>query len=267
MQWLWRTGWLAREWRGLRKEVHFRHCSVTSCSTNSTGSWSAGVIVSFDMRTTVISTFAASGRAGQRVMESITRFITQKLKLKVNEAKSAVARPQERKFLGFSFTAGPEVKRVIAPKALDRFKRRIREITGRAKGVSMKTTMEELAPYMRGWRSYFGFCETPEVLIGLTRWVRLRLRAALWRPCKTPRRHRAALVRRGRRERLGGKTAGRRGGPGCLATATTLCGRLSNAYFKSLGLPSFFEQHYRNPLHPPRTTPTPRGSARALRPT
>src|SRR6476619_6860381 len=125
-------------------------------------------------------------RAGQRVMESITQFITQKLKLKVNEAKSAVARPQERKFLGFRFTGGPEVKRVIAPKALDRFKRRVREITGRAKGVSMKTTMEELAPYMRGWRCYFGFCETPEVLIGLTRWVRLRLRAAMWRQWKTP---------------------------------------------------------------------------------
>jgi RNA-directed DNA polymerase len=100
-------------------------------------------------------------------MESITQFITQKLKLKlkVNEAKSAVARPQERKFPGFSFTAGAEVKRVIAPKALDRFKR-IREITRRAKGVNMETTMEELAPYLRGWRSYFGFCETPEVLIG-----------------------------------------------------------------------------------------------------
>ena len=130
-------------------------------------------------------------------MESITQFITQKLKLKVNEAKSAVARPQERKFLGFSFTAGPEVKRVIAPKAVDRFKQRIREITGRAKGVSMETTMEELAPYMRGWRSYFGFCETPEVLIGLTRWVRLRLRAASWRQWKTPRRRRAALLELG----------------------------------------------------------------------
>src|SRR5256885_8645039 len=118
-------------------------------------------------------------------MQGITQFITQKLKLQVNEAKSAVARPQQRKFLGFSFTAGPEVKRVIAPKALDRFKRRVREITRRAKGVSMETTMEELAPYLRGWRSYFGFCETPEVLIGLTRWVRLRLRAALWRQWKT----------------------------------------------------------------------------------
>src|SRR5438045_6837252 len=75
-------------------------------------------------------------------MESISRFITQKLKLKVNEAKSAVARPQERKFLGFSFTAGPDIKRMIAPKSLERFKQRIRDITRRAKGVSMKTTME-----------------------------------------------------------------------------------------------------------------------------
>ena len=123
--------------------------------------------------------YVRSERAGQRVMESITRFITQKLKLKVNETKSAVARPQERKFLGFSFTDGPEVKRAIAPKALERFKKRIREITRRAKSVSLEATMAELVPYLRGWRGYFGFCETPEVLIGLIRWVRLRLRAAL----------------------------------------------------------------------------------------
>src|SRR5213593_2840541 len=99
--------------------------------------------------------YVRSERAGQRVMESVTQFITQKLKLKVNESKSAVARPQERKFLGFSFTAGPEVKRTIAPKALDRFKARVREITRRANGVSIETTMEELAPYMRGLAQLF----------------------------------------------------------------------------------------------------------------
>ena len=131
--------------------------------------------------------YVRSERAGQRVMESVSRFITQRLKLKVNEAKSAVARPQDRKFLGFSFTNGPEVRRIIAPQALDRFKRRIREVTRRAKSVSMETTMEVLAPYLRGWRSYFGFCETPEVLLSLTRWVRLRLRAARWRQWKTQR--------------------------------------------------------------------------------
>jgi RNA-directed DNA polymerase len=186
--------------------------------------------------------YVRSERAGQRVMESVMQFITQKLKLKVNEAKSAVAQPQERKFLGFSFSAGPEVKRIIAPKAVDRFKHRIREITRRAKGVSMETTMEELAPYMRGWRSYFGFCETPEMLIGLTRWVRLRLRAALWRQWKTPRRRREALLELGVLPRLASNTAGSGLGPWYLAKAKALSVGLSNAYFKSLGLPSLFEE-------------------------
>jgi RNA-directed DNA polymerase len=182
--------------------------------------------------------YVRSERAGQRVMKSVTRFITQRLKLKVNETKSAVARPQERKFLGFSFRVGPEVKRVIAPKALDRFKQRIRETTRRAKGVSIETTIAELAPYLRGWRSYFGFCETPEVLIGLTRWVRLRLRSALWRQWKTPRRRRAALVQLGIRPRLASHTAGSGRGPWYLARAKALSVGLSNAYFKSLGLPT-----------------------------
>jgi RNA-directed DNA polymerase len=186
--------------------------------------------------------YVRSERAGQRVMESITRFITEELKLKVNEAKSAVARPQERKFLGFSFSAGPEVKRVIAPKALDRFKRRIREITRRAKGVSMKTTMEELVPYMRGWRNYFGFCETPVVLQYLTRWVRLRLRAALWRQWKTQRRRRAALIRLGVSERLASNTAGSGRGPWYLARSRALSVGLSNAYFRSLGLPLLVDE-------------------------
>src|ERR1035441_5683323 len=109
--------------------------------------------------------YVRSERAGHRVMTSITRFITQRLKLKVNEAKSAVARPQERKFLGFSFTSDPEIRRAIAPKALSRFKDKIREITRQAKGVSIETTVKRLATYMVGWRGYFGFCETPEVLI------------------------------------------------------------------------------------------------------
>ncbi len=186
--------------------------------------------------------YVRSQRAGQRVMKSVTRFITQKLKLKVNETKSAVARPQVRKFLGFSFTASPEAKRVIAPQALDRFKQRIREITRRAKGVSMKTTIEELAPFVRGWRSYFGFCETPEVLVSLTRWVRLRIRAAMWRQWKTPRRRREALIELGVRSRLASNTAGSGLGPWYLAKAKALSVGLSNAYLSSLGLPSLVEE-------------------------
>lgn len=184
--------------------------------------------------------YVRSERAGQRVMESVTRFIT-RLKLKVNETKSAVAQPQQRKFLGFSFTTGPEVKRVIAPAALNRFKQRTREMTRRAKGVSMETTMAELAPYLRGWRGYFGYCETPEVLVNLTRWVRLRLRAALWRQWKTPRRRRAALLQLGVRGLLASQTAGSGRGPWYLARSKALSVGLSNAYFKSLGFPSLID--------------------------
>src|SRR5262247_2375809 len=85
--------------------------------------------------------YVRSERAGQRVTESVKRFITKNLKLKVNEAKSAVARPQQRKFLGCSFSDGPKIKHIIAPKALDRFKHRIREITRQAKGVSIDETI------------------------------------------------------------------------------------------------------------------------------
>src|SRR3981081_3086130 len=112
--------------------------------------------------------YIRSERSGQRVMESIKRFITQRLKLKVNETKRAVARPQVRKFLGFSFSDGPEIRRMIAPKAVERFKQRIREITRQARSVSLERTIAVLAPYMRGWRGYFGFCETPNLLIQLT---------------------------------------------------------------------------------------------------
>src|SRR5580765_3509869 len=157
--------------------------------------------------------YVRSEQAGQRVMNSITRFITKKLKLKVNEAKSAVARPQERKFLGFSFTDGPIIRRKIAPKAVERFKERIRDITRKAKSTSLDQTMAVLATYMRGWRGYFGFCETPDLLIQLTRWVRLRLRAELWRQWKTQRRRRAMLFQLGVRGALATKTAASSRGP------------------------------------------------------
>jgi RNA-directed DNA polymerase len=105
-----------------------------------------------------------SRRAGERVMESVTRFITAKLKLKVNGEKSAVARPWERKFLGFSFTNAGIPKRRIAPKAVDRFKERVRELTRRTRGVSIERMAKQLAAYLRGWIGYFGRCQTPTVL-------------------------------------------------------------------------------------------------------
>src|SRR6266511_1653670 len=185
--------------------------------------------------------YVRSERAGQRVMESVKRFITEKLKLKVNESKSAVAKPQERKFLGFSFTSGKELKRKIAPKAIDRFKERIREITHKARGQSREQVMEELARYLRGWRGYFGFCETPAVLRHLDSWIRRRVRCAFWRQWKTGRKRFAELVRRGVREDLAASPAGSRRGPWHVSQSPALGIALSNAYLASLGLPSLVE--------------------------
>ena len=128
--------------------------------------------------------YVASERAGKRVMQSVTGFLRQRLKLKVNEAKSAVARPQQRKFLGFSFTGGAEPKRRIAPKALLRCKQRIRELTRRSRGISVEQMTKELASYLRGWKSYFGYCQTPSVLHGLDQWIRRRLRSVIWKQRK-----------------------------------------------------------------------------------
>jgi RNA-directed DNA polymerase len=185
--------------------------------------------------------YVRSERAGQRVMESVKRFITDKLKLKVNESKSAVAKPQERKFLGFSFTGGKELKRKIAPKAIDRFKERVREITRTGKGRSMERVMEELARYLRGWRGYFGFCETLSILQHLDSWIRRRVRNAFWRQWRTGRRRYAELVQRGVSGNSAAEAAGSRRGPWRVSQSPALTQALSNAYLASLGLPSLVE--------------------------
>jgi RNA-directed DNA polymerase len=185
--------------------------------------------------------YVRSERAGQRVMESIKRFITDRLKLKVNESKSAVAKPQERKFLGFSFTGGKELKRKIAPKAIDRLKERVREITHKSRGASMEEVIEELARYLRGWRGYFGFCETPWVLRHLDSWIRRRVRCAFWRQWKTGRKRFAELVKRGVSRESAAEAAGSRRGSWRVSQSPALDQALSNVYLASLGLPSLAE--------------------------
>ena len=181
--------------------------------------------------------YVRSERAGQRVMESVKRFLTRRLKLKVNDSKSAVARPQERKFLGFSFTAGKEPKRRIAPKALRRFKERVRELTRRTRGVSLEQTVTETAQYLRGWVEYFGYCQTPSVLRGLDSWVARRLRCVAWKQWKRGRRRFAELRRRGVGKDLAAQTAGSAHGPWRLSRSPALSYALPNAFLDSLGLP------------------------------
>ena len=111
--------------------------------------------------------YVGSLRAGERVMASVERFLERRLKLRINRAKSAVAPPSQRKFLGFSFTRGATPKRRIAPQAIARFKERVREATRRTRGASLAKIVEDLSRYLIGWRGYFGFCETPSVLRAL----------------------------------------------------------------------------------------------------
>jgi RNA-directed DNA polymerase len=181
--------------------------------------------------------YVRSRRAGERVMESIGRFITTKLKLKVNQQKSAVARPWERKFLGFSFTWNREPKRRIAPRAVLRFKERVRELTRRTKGVSIERMAEELARYLRGWIGYFGRCQTPTVLQSLEEWTRRRLRSVIWKQWKRGRVRFAELRKRGVGIGLAAQTAGSAHGPWRMANSPALTIALPNAYFTSLGIP------------------------------
>jgi len=181
--------------------------------------------------------YVGSERAGQRVMESITRFITHRLKLKVNQTKSAVAQPGQRKFLGFSFTGERAPRRRIARKAIARFKERIREQTGRTRGISLRQMVKETATYLRGWLGYFADCQTPSVLQDLEKWLRRRLRSVVWKQWKRGRTRFRELRKRGVSQDLAASTAGSSHGPWRLANSPALSGALPNAYFAELGLP------------------------------
>lgn len=180
--------------------------------------------------------YVRSQRAGERVMKSVAQFITRQLKLKVNEAKSAVARPDQRKFLSFSFLGTETVKRHIAAKAIARFKQRVRKLTRRTRGVKVETMVAQLSRYLQGWRGYFGFCQTPWVLRHLEGWLRRRLRAVVWKQWKRGRVRFAELSKRGVRKELAALTAGSAHGPWRLSNSLALNTALPNAYFASLGL-------------------------------
>jgi RNA-directed DNA polymerase len=184
--------------------------------------------------------YVRSRAAGERVKRSIIGFITRQLKLKVNEQKSAVARPAERKFLGFSLTNAREPKRRIAAKAQMRFKQRVRELTGRTRGISIEQMTKELANYLRGWKSYFGFCETPSVLKALDKWIRHRLRSVIWRQWKRGRLRFGKLRQMGVSRELAAQTAGSAHGPWRLANSPAMNHAFPLIYFDSLGVPRLF---------------------------
>jgi RNA-directed DNA polymerase len=180
--------------------------------------------------------YVRSRRAGERVMETACRFLTTRLRLKVNESKSAVARPAERKFLGFSI-ANDGSERRIASKSLDRFKTRVRELTQRTRGVRVEQLVEPLARYLIGWRGYFGFCQTPLVLSNLDAWIRRRLRMYHWRQWKTGSNRFKELRQRGVPKFNAAVAAGSPTRFWRMSGHPAVQQALRNYYFDSIGLP------------------------------
>ncbi|MCL4476828.1 MAG: group II intron reverse transcriptase/maturase [Nitrospirae bacterium] len=181
--------------------------------------------------------YVRSKRAGQRVMAGVTRYLSQKLRLKVNALKSAVARPWQRTFLGFTLTYS--CKSVVSGKAVKRFKEEVRRHTFRTRGVSVKNVVSTMRRYLLGWKAYFGFCESRSILKELDSWVRRRLRCYLWKQWGKGGYH--ELRRRGVSRDLAWNTAKSAHGPWRLSRSPALAFALPARYFASIGLPSLQE--------------------------
>jgi RNA-directed DNA polymerase len=179
--------------------------------------------------------YVRSQRAGERVLQSVTNWLAKRLRLTVNQTKSAVDRPWNRKFLGFTFTT--QRKRSIAPASRRKFKKRIRELTKRNRGSSLTRVVTELRSYLLGWRGYFGFCQTPSVLRDFDSWIHRRLRCYAWKQWKTGRRRFAELRRLGIGKDLAAQTAGSSKRYWHISRSPALNMSLSRAYLIELGLP------------------------------
>ena len=173
-------------------------------------------------------------------MASLTRFITTTLKLTVNSAKSAVAPPGERTFLGFSFTRPPVPRRRLAPSTVIRLKGKVRGLTRRTRGVSLETMVQQLSIYLRGWRGYFGFCQTPSVLEELDQGIRRRLRSVIWKQGTRGRQRFRLLRQQGVRYELAAAAAGSPHGPWRIAKSPALHMAYPVSYFDALGLPRLY---------------------------
>jgi RNA-directed DNA polymerase len=188
--------------------------------------------------------YVRSRRAGCRVMRRVNEFLSNRLKLKVNEAKSAVARPWQRKFLGFSFSRF-DYRRRISLGAIKRFRERIREITSRTRGRSIAGIAAELGRYLRGWKAYFGFAEALSPLKELDSWIRRRLRCYLWK--QWGRRGYRELRNRGVSRDLAWNTAKSAHGPWRLSRSPGLAFALPASYFVSLGVPILYVKRLSQP--------------------
>ncbi len=187
--------------------------------------------------------YVQSAKAGRRVLASVTRYLLGKLKLKVNERKSAVDRPWRRRFLGFTFTARRPNRRKVSERAILRFKEEIRQRTGRTRGVTFQRVVNDLKSYLLGWQAYFGFSEAKSAFKELDSWIHRRLRCCLWK--QWGRRRYRELRDRGVSRDLAWNTVKSAHGPWRLSRSPALAFALPSRVFSQMGLPLLYERSSR----------------------
>jgi RNA-directed DNA polymerase len=190
--------------------------------------------------------YVRSRSAGERVMKSLTSFLEQRLRLKVNAEKSAVARPWERKFLGYSLTWHRESRLKVAASSVQRLKEKLREIFRRGRGRKLaKLIEEELTPLLRGWMNYFRLAEVKGIFDELDSWIRRKLRGLIWRQWKRPYTRAKNLMQRGLAKPQALKSAMNGRGPWWNAGAAHMHAAFPKSYFDRCGLLSLLEQRRR----------------------
>jgi group II intron reverse transcriptase/maturase len=185
--------------------------------------------------------YVKSQQAGERVMASITRFLADTLKLTVNTAKSAVARPWGRKFLGYSLTWHKVPRLRIAPVSYQRLENRVREVLEGVRGRSLTTTIAELNPLLRGWMAYFRLTETKTALEELDGWIRHKLRCTMWRQWKRPYARATNLMKAGLTEERAFCSAFNQRGPWWNSGASHMNQAFPKSFFDRLGLVSLLD--------------------------
>jgi len=189
--------------------------------------------------------YVKSKAAGERVMASLERFLNQRLRLRINREKSAVARPWERKFLGYTVTWHRETKLRVAPRSVQRFKDQLRPILRAGRGRTLRQVIEDLTPVIRGWAAYFRMVEVKTSLEELDQWLRRKLRCLLWRQWKRPQIRFRKLVERGIDKARAAKSAYNGYGPWWHAGASHMNEAVPTRVFRTLGLVSLLDEHRR----------------------
>jgi group II intron reverse transcriptase/maturase len=185
--------------------------------------------------------YVKSFRAGQRVMTSITKYLEGKLRLKVNQEKSAVGRPWKRKFLGFSFYTGKQVGIRLAPKTVERLKEKVRQLTDRKAPVPLEQRVKRLSLYLTGWMGYFALADVKKILGELDEWIRHRLRMCVWKQWKRVRTRIREFRAHGAPEWMAIGYANTRKGP--WAASLLLNSILTKDYWRKLGLVSLLDRY------------------------